>query len=243
MKQIHLRVANMDYKKDAARLRRSLESQADRKLLQILASSAAVRLTVDEKEISRDDVDSKLEELGFPVRKQGEHINLPPFWKNPEQRRKPWRLPLQSNASMIAVTLLIILTIGVAGCGRTPTKTVVSRSPVEPIQLTDANFQAEVLESELPVLVDMWAPWCQPCIAMKPTIGQLASELSGKVKVAELNIEENPFIKEKYNVDKYPMLLIFVDGKEVERLVGLKSKGELNNALRVYKRDQLGAAQ
>tara|TARA_A100001391_G_C5036672_1_gene269765 strand:- start:159 stop:608 length:450 start_codon:yes stop_codon:yes gene_type:complete len=139
-----------------------------------------------------------------------------------------------------------VLSAAMFGCDRSESPVPdekVRLSGVIPVQLTDDNFEREVLKSRQPVLVDMWAPWCQPCIAMKPTIGQLASELSGEVKVAELNIEENPFIKEKYNIDKYPMLLIFVDGKEVERLVGLKSKGELNNALQVYKRDQPGAAQ
>ena len=77
----------------------------------------------------------------------------------------------------------------------------------------------------------MWAPWCQPCIAMKPTIQRLASELSGDVKVAELNIEENPFIQQKYDIDKYPMLLIFVDGIEVQRLVGSETHEQLLDAL------------
>lgn len=140
--------------------------------------------------------------------------------------------------------LLMVLTIALTGCGQLPPPVpTASRSSLEPVHLTDTNFEAEVLESEVPVLVDMWAPWCQPCIAMKPTLRQIASELTGKVKVAELNIEENPFIKHKYDVDKYPMLLIFLDGKEVERLVGLKSKEELNEVMRVYTRDQTGAAQ
>ena len=84
MKEYRLRVANMDCESDSARLRRSLESQADMELLQILASSGTVRLTVDENEISQEDVESKLGELGFPVQKQGEHASLPPFWKNPK---------------------------------------------------------------------------------------------------------------------------------------------------------------
>ena len=141
--------------------------------------------------------------------------------------------------------LLTVLSLVVIGCGRKQPAADANGSPaaVPLVDLTDQNFQREVIESELPVLVDMWAPWCQRCIAMKPTIRELASELSGEVKVAELNIEENPFIKQKYNVDKYPMLLIFVGGKEVERLIGLKSKEELKDALRVYTRDQTGAEQ
>ncbi len=131
--------------------------------------------------------------------------------------------------------LLMVLTIALTGCGQsTPPVPTVSRSSLEPVHLTDTNFQAEALESEVPVLVDMWAPWCQPCIAMKPTLRQIASDLTGKVKVAELNIEENPFIKQKYDVDMYPMLLVFVDGNEVQRLVGAKSREELLTVLSAH---------
>lgn len=130
-------------------------------------------------------------------------------------------------------TALIALILLAVGCNRDLKQTDEIPSPTDagPIQLTDDSFQAEVLESELPVLVDMWAPWCKPCIAMKPTIQRLALELSGDVKVAELNIEENPFIQEKYDIDKYPMLLIFVDGIETRRLVGSKTHEQLLNAL------------
>ncbi|QDV81069.1 thioredoxin family protein [Botrimarina mediterranea] len=146
--------------------------------------------------------------------------------------------------SSVAILLIVSFLI-LVGCGRKQPSTDVNGLSVgvSPVQLTDETFQSEVIESELPVLVDMWAPWCQPCIAMKPTIHELASELSGEVKVAEVNIDENPFIKEKYNIDKYPMLLIFVDGKEAERLVGLQSEKYLNDALQVYMRDQTGAEQ
>jgi thioredoxin len=128
---------------------------------------------------------------------------------------------------------LVVLVLLAAGCGRdsSPVSGTTSLIVADPIQLTDETFQRDVIESELPVLVDMWAPWCQPCIAMKPTIRELSSELSGKAKVAELNIEQNPFIKEKYNVDKYPMLLIFADGIEVQRLVGIQGREELLEAL------------
>ncbi|MEO9591257.1 MULTISPECIES: thioredoxin family protein [Rhodopirellula] len=128
---------------------------------------------------------------------------------------------------------LFVLVLLAAGCGRdsSPVSDTASLNGADPIQLSDETFQSEVLDSELPVLVDMWAPWCQPCIAMKPTIRELASELSDRVKVAELNIEQNPFIKEKYNIDKYPMLLVFVDGIEVQRLIGTQSREELLEAL------------
>ncbi|EMI22288.1 Thioredoxin domain protein [Rhodopirellula maiorica SM1] len=130
-------------------------------------------------------------------------------------------------------TALIALILLAVGCDRDLSQTDEIPSPTDagPIQLTDDSFQAEVLESELPVLVDMWAPWCKPCIAMKPAIQRLALELSGDVKVAELNIEENPFIQKKYDIDKYPILLIFVDGIETQRLVGSKTHEQLLNAL------------
>lgn len=102
---------------------------------------------------------------------------------------------------------------------------------IAPVQLTSTNFQQEVIQSDLPVLVDMWATWCQPCIAMKPTLRQLAEELQGQVKVAELNIEENLFVTEKYEVDRYPMLLIFIDGEEVTRLIGSQPSDSLREAL------------
>ncbi|WP_417850248.1 thioredoxin family protein [Thalassoglobus sp.] len=119
----------------------------------------------------------------------------------------------------------------VIGCDRQPPKDMQSLGSVEPVHLTDTNFHTEVIESQVPVLVDMWAPWCQPCIAMKPTIRDVTEDLNGTAKVGELNIEENPFIKEKYNIDKYPMLLIFIDGKEVQRLVGMKTHDELVEAV------------
>ncbi|QDT13422.1 thioredoxin family protein [Stieleria marina] len=102
---------------------------------------------------------------------------------------------------------------------------------IKPVQLTDANFQTEVIESDLPVLVDIWAPWCGPCIEMKPTLRLVTEELTGQAKVAELNFDENPFIKEKYGIDRYPTLLIFRNGEEVDRLSGERTEGELIEAL------------
>ena len=130
--------------------------------------------------------------------------------------------------------LFVALSVVGTGCGREhylPGKVSKTARDIAPTHVTDANFQTEVLESDKTVLVDMWAPWCQPCIDMKPTIRELAQELAGQVKIVELNVDENPFIQEKYEVDRYPMLLIFIDGVEVERLVGQKSKLELIEAL------------
>lgn len=140
-------------------------------------------------------------------------------------------------ASLLPLT---VCAIGIIGCGQSSepetSHSGLPGSPggIAPVQLTDANFQQKVLQSDVPVLVDMWAPWCQPCIAMKPTIRELAEELQGEAIVGDLNIDENPFIRQKYNIDKYPMLLIFVDGKEVARIVGLKTLDELHTAVSVH---------
>ncbi|QEG35889.1 thioredoxin family protein [Bythopirellula goksoeyrii] len=127
------------------------------------------------------------------------------------------------------------------GCDRSASLSPDERarlSGVAPIKLTDANFQCEVIESELPVLVDMWTPWCQPCIAMKSTIREVAEDLADVMKVAELNIEDNRFTQQKYKIDKYPLLLVFVDGTETQRIVGLQSKDEVMDVLQVHTKDR-----
>ncbi len=101
---------------------------------------------------------------------------------------------------------------------------------IEPVHLTDHNFEQEVVMSREPVLIDMWTPRCQPCIEMKPALRVLAADLAGRFKIAELNIDTNPFVKEKYQVDRYPLMLIFVDGHEVHRLPGLKTAEELKKS-------------
>ena len=142
---------------------------------------------------------------------------------------------MNGSAKVTIALMLIVFSVVQSGCNsRVVEKSldVANANGIMPVQLTDANFQAEVIESDLPVLVDLWAPWCQPCIEMKPALRDLASDMSGQVKVAELNIDENLFIKQKYNVEQYPTLLIFVDGVEVHRTIGLQSKLELLEVLK-----------
>ncbi len=105
------------------------------------------------------------------------------------------------------------------------------RGVADPVQLTDDNFEREVLKSQQPVLVDMWAQWCNPCVKMKPTIKELAAEFAGEARVGELDVDANPFIAEKYDVKRYPTLILFYNGKEVDRLVGMKTKKELTDLL------------
>ena len=97
------------------------------------------------------------------------------------------------------------------------------------IKLSTENFEKEVLKSEKPGLVDFYADWCGPCNAMAPVIEELAKELEGKVKVGKINVDENPDIAVEYNVMSIPTLIVFKNGKEEKRLVGLRNKEELIN--------------
>jgi len=86
----------------------------------------------------------------------------------------------------------------------------------------------------VPVLLDLWAPWCGPCLSLAPAIEQLASELAGKVKVAKLNIDESPSTAARFGVRSIPTMLVFKDGREVDRLVGLQSKSAILARLRRF---------
>ena len=97
------------------------------------------------------------------------------------------------------------------------------------IKLSSENFEKEVLKSEKPVLVDFYADWCGPCNAMAPVIEELATELDEKAKVGKINVDENSDIAVEYNVMSIPTLIIFKNGKEEKRLVGLRDKEELLN--------------
>lgn len=109
-------------------------------------------------------------------------------------------------------------------CGRCKTALPENGGPVE---VTDTTFSSEVERSATPVLLDMWAEWCGPCHMLAPTIDQLSSEMAGRVKVAKLNIDENPAIASRYEVRSIPTLLVLKGGKEIDRLVGVQPKQEI----------------
>ena len=98
-------------------------------------------------------------------------------------------------------------------------------------EVTDSNFDTEVLASSIPVLVDFWAPWCGPCRALAPTIDQLATELEGKVKIVKLNTDENPESAVKFRINSIPNLIFFKDGKPVDQLVGAVDKTKIEEAI------------
>lgn len=88
------------------------------------------------------------------------------------------------------------------------------------IEVNESNFKEEVLDSSLPVLVDMWAPWCMPCKMIAPAVEKIANDNIDKLKVCKLNVDNNQNLAVRYNIQGIPALLIFKNGKEAERIVG-----------------------
>jgi len=99
------------------------------------------------------------------------------------------------------------------------------------VEVNGNNFQQEVLESSVPVLVDFWASWCMPCRMLAPTIEKLAEENQGKLKVCKLNTDENQNIAAQYGIQGIPTLIVFKEGKEVGRTVGVMPKEKLQEKL------------
>ncbi|MEB3277814.1 MAG: thioredoxin [Lyngbya sp.] len=100
--------------------------------------------------------------------------------------------------------------------------------------VTDASFQQEVLDSDVPVLVDFWAPWCGPCRMVAPVVDEIAEQYAGKVKVVKLNTDENPSVAGQYGIRSIPTLMIFKGGLKVDMVVGAVPKTTLANTIEKY---------
>ena len=141
---------------------------------------------------------------------------------------------------MHAVRLLVLAAFVAlqAGCVEepiaSPDRSAAFEEGTAPVRLTDENFATEVLQSDQPVLVDAWAKWCQPCVELKPTLRRIAADFSGNIKVGELDVDANPFVAAKYEIERYPTLIIFVAGQEAERIVGVQTHKELTALLRRF---------
>lgn len=99
------------------------------------------------------------------------------------------------------------------------------------LAVTDDTFDAEVLKSDLPALVDFWASWCGPCRAIGPVVEELAEEYAGKVKVAKLNVDESPKTPGQYGIRAIPTLIMFKGGEVVDQITGAVSKSHIESAL------------
>jgi thioredoxin 1 len=101
----------------------------------------------------------------------------------------------------------------------------------EPFSVDDKSFNEVVLEAKMPFLVDFWAPWCAPCHAIAPVVGELAVEYEGRVGFVKVNVDENTRVATEYGIRSIPTLLLFKDGRPMTQIVGLRSKAELKKHL------------
>ncbi len=100
--------------------------------------------------------------------------------------------------------------------------------------VTTANFEAEVLRSETPVIIDFWAGWCMPCKMIAPIIDQLADQHAGKIKVAKVNVDESPEIAARYGIMSIPSVFVFKGGQKVDQMVGARPKVQFDEMISKY---------
>ena len=125
------------------------------------------------------------------------------------------------------------LWMGPADASISSTTTTEKEAAME-ITLTKTNFEAEVLKSDKPVLVDFWAPWCGPCRMLAPVLAEVAAEKGDKIKVGKVNVDENPELAAQYGISGIPAMVLFKDGKVAATSVGFKPKAELESFIATH---------
>jgi thioredoxin len=110
----------------------------------------------------------------------------------------------------------------------------------EPVEISDATFEDEVLKSPVPVLLDCWAPWCGPCQRMTPVMHRLAQDLAGEATVAKLNVDQNPRVSRALGIQSIPTLLLFRQGKAIGQFLGAAPAEQIATAVRARLKDSTG---
>jgi thioredoxin 1 len=123
------------------------------------------------------------------------------------------------------MSIIVVNTINCIHTRSDKRRTIMASEKV--LAFGDSNFETEVIKSDIPVLVDFWAPWCAPCKAIAPVVDTLANEYEGKIKFGKVNVDENPATPGKYGIRGIPTIILFKDGKLMDQVVGAVPKAQL----------------